>query len=487
MPDPYGFADFRSDTVTRPTPEMRKAMFDAEVGDDVLGDDPTVKALEAEAVRISGKPRALFVPSGTMANQIAIHVHCRPGDEILTEERSHTFLFEAAGAARFSGTQIRPFPARGGIPDVATIKSVMRSPNDPHEPRSRLLVVENTHNMAGGRVIPLPALIELRKYCLEVGLKLHMDGARVFNASVRSGVPVDAYAACTDSIMFCLSKGLGAPVGSMLCGEEEFIREALRARKAFGGGMRQAGVIAAAGLLALKQGWNHLKDDHKRAMRLALAFEVMPGVFINPEKVETNIVMLKTPGHDAHALVGALRTRKILALAIGPRRIRFVLHRDVNDRDVFRLIGAMSDFTRLRPEELPRPGVTPAAPAPAVAASPAPAAAASAPQAMPVAGTNGNGSTPARATPPAVLTPAEPPARAVAEEAPPRRRRRSAAAETAADPSSVDPAVTAAEPEPEVDADPEAATVKGRKTAGRKAAAKKTTTATRKKATRKKA
>jgi threonine aldolase len=338
-------ADFRSDTVTRPTPAMRDAMARAEVGDDVMGEDPTVALLEAAAAQALGKPAALFVPSGTMANQIAVHVHCRPGDELICEARSHVYFFEGGSVARLSGTQVRPLVADDGFPTPAQIEAAIR-PDDVHFPRTRLLVLEDTHNMAGGRVAGPQRLRELAAAAHRAGLSVHIDGARLANAAVAAGCPLAELAAPADSVSLCLSKGLGAPVGSVVAGSSEFVAAARRVRKAFGGGMRQAGVIAAAGLLALQHGPQLLVADHARARRLAQALAPLPGLLVDVGAVETNIVMLDLQRGSPVELVAFLRQRSVLAAAPGPMRVRFVTHRDVGDADVDACIAAVTAWTQ---------------------------------------------------------------------------------------------------------------------------------------------
>ncbi|MCC7397124.1 MAG: aminotransferase class I/II-fold pyridoxal phosphate-dependent enzyme [Planctomycetes bacterium] len=337
-------ADFRSDTMTRPTPAMRAAMAAAEVGDDVWGEDPTVTRLEAAAAALLGKPAALFLPSGTMANQVAIHVHCRAGDELICEERSHVYFYEGGGIARLSGTQVRPLVAADGTPTPEQVHAAVRA-DDPHFPRSRLLVLENTHNMAGGRVATPARMAAAAAAAHEHGLLVHVDGARLLNAAVALGRPASELTAAVDSTTLCLSKGLGAPVGSVLAGSVAFVAEARRARKAFGGGMRQAGVLAAAALLALQDGPALLVLDHRRAKVLAAGLHALPWARVDVGATETNIVMLDLePAASPDALLQHLRTAGVLAAKAGPRRVRFVLHRDVDDDGVARCLAACRDF-----------------------------------------------------------------------------------------------------------------------------------------------
>jgi threonine aldolase len=336
-------ADFRSDTMTAPTPAMRQAMANAEVGDDVWGEDPTVKRLEEDGAKVLGKPAALFLPSGTMANQVAIHVHCRPGDELVCEERSHVYYYEGGGIARLSGTQVRTLVAADGFPSAAQIEGAVRA-YDPHFPRSRLLVLENTHNMAGGRVASAARMGEMAAAARRHNLLVHVDGARLCNAAVALGCAPSELVAAADTTTLCLSKGLGAPVGSLLAGPADFIAEARRARKAFGGGLRQAGVLAAAGLIALHEGPALLAKDHARARQLADGLAALPWLQIDIAATETNIVMADCRSGDPVALLAHLRAASVLAAKAGPKRIRFVLHRDVPDDAVPRCLAACRSF-----------------------------------------------------------------------------------------------------------------------------------------------
>jgi threonine aldolase len=321
--------DLRSDTVTQPTEAMREAMACAEVGDDVLGEDPTVNRLEARAAEIFGKGAALFVPSGTMGNQICLGTLTSPGDEIIAEAQSHVLINEAAGAARWWGCQISPVKGERGVLPLESVEAAVRQP-DIHHPVTTLLSLENTHNYAGGTVIPIDRIDALADLARRHGLGLHMDGARVFNAQVASDVPVARIVRDIDLISVCLSKGLGAPVGSIVLGNEERIATCRRLRKALGGGMRQAGVLAAAGLIALDEGPALLAEDHRRARSLAEEVAALPGAEIDPEAVQTNLVMVTTRG-DAWQAETALAERGVLTFALDARRVRFVFHRDLGD------------------------------------------------------------------------------------------------------------------------------------------------------------
>src|SRR3712207_6553775 len=260
--------DLRSDTVTRPTEEMRRAMFEAALGDDVFGEDPTVNRLEEYVADLLGKEAALYAPSGTMCNQIGVFVNTNRGDEVLVHEGAHAFNYEAGAPALLSGVQIRPLPGEGGIISPDTLRAAVR-PENVHFPRPTLLCLENTHNTAGGKVYPLEDFAEVTAAADEMGLRVHLDGARLFNAQVATGIPAREWCEHADTVSVCSSKGLGAPVGSLLAGDGEIIREARRARKAFGGGMRQAGVIAAGSLYAFEHHTDRLAEDHERAKKLA--------------------------------------------------------------------------------------------------------------------------------------------------------------------------------------------------------------------------
>jgi len=337
-------SDFRSDTVTRPTPRMREAMAQAVVGDDVFGDDPTVKRLEAKAAELLGKQAALFVCSGTMGNEIAVKVWTNPGDEIIVERDSHIYLYESASTAFISGVQTCPIESEDGSIPLEKIRAAIRDASDLHCPRTALICVENTHNMKGGRVLAIDYLRRLKRLASEYSIPVHLDGARLFNASCASGVPAREYAAEADSVMFCLSKGLSAPIGSILVGDDEFIEKARRVRKALGGGMRQVGVIAAPGLVALEEMIDRLGIDHENARRLALGLAELPGLVIDPQKVETNIIMLQVrpPAPSANLLCARLAEHGILAHAFDETTIRFVTHKDIGEADVERLINTMA-------------------------------------------------------------------------------------------------------------------------------------------------
>jgi threonine aldolase len=332
----HAFVDLRSDTVTKPTPEMRQAMAEAEVGDDVLGDDPTVVRLEELAAAKLEKEAALFVPSGSMGNNIAINVHTQPGDEVLLDWDAHSLCYEVGGPAALSGVQTRQFRSHQGVPDVRDVESAIRA-RTLHSPGTSLLVLENTHNRAGGAIIPLNVQAELYALAKGRGLSVHLDGARLFNAAIATGIPGSVYAAQSDSVSFCLSKGLGSPVGSLLCGTREFVDKARRVRKLFGGGMRQVGVLAAAGIVALNTMIDRLAEDHRRAKRLAQGIAGLPGICVEAESVQTNMVYFET-ARPASEFVQTLESEKVRCLATAPNRIRLVTHHDVDEEDIDRAI-----------------------------------------------------------------------------------------------------------------------------------------------------
>jgi threonine aldolase len=322
--------DLRSDTVTKPDAEMRRAMAEAEVGDDVYGEDPTVAKLEEEAAAALGFEASIFVPSGTMGNQIALHLLGRPGFEIICDAISHIFRFEMGAMAALSGLLPRTLASPRGLLDPAAVEAAIEKDPTFHA-CTGLLSVENTHNIAGGVVYDRPRLESLLDVARRHGLPVHLDGARIFNAAVALGTSAAALAAGFDSAMFCLSKGLGAPVGSMLCGPRDFIRDAHRVRKMLGGGMRQAGVIAAAGLIALRKGPGRLAEDHENAKRLALALAGLPGVEIDPASVQTNILVCRVGEEQGYTagFLARLREAGVLASRVSVDQARFVTHRDV--------------------------------------------------------------------------------------------------------------------------------------------------------------
>jgi threonine aldolase len=335
--------DLRSDTVTRPTAQMRAAMAAAEVGDDVYGEDPTVNLLERRAAEIFDREAALFVPTGTMGNQIAIRLHTQPGQEVIAESRAHILDWEMATTAVFSGCLVRAVPTERGILTWKHIEPAIHE-RGALRAATGLIEIENTHNMAGGVVTPLPVLEGIWAGAKERKLPSHLDGARIFNAATALGVDVRELTRGFDTVMFCLSKGLGAPVGSMLTGSAEMMERARIYRKALGGGMRQAGVLAAAGLIALEQGPARLHEDHANARLLAEALANMEGVAIDLDAVETNIVIFRLTGRlSAAELVARLKKRGILASTVGPDAIRLVTHLDVDRAACVTAAEALAD------------------------------------------------------------------------------------------------------------------------------------------------
>ena len=332
--------DLRSDTFTKPTPAMRAAMAGAEVGDDVWGDDPTARRLEAAAAEILGKEAALFVPSGTMANQIALLVHCRPGDEVIVGRGAHTRLYESGAGAAWAGVQ---FAEVGGADGTFTGDDVDAAalPADRNLPRTRLVALENTHNRGGGRIWPPAQVDAVAARARDRGLALHLDGARLWNAAVASGRPERELAAPFDTVSACFSKGLGAPVGSVIAGRGDDIERARRFRKMLGGGMRQVGVLCAAALYALDHHRARLADDHAHARRLAEGLAGLPGVRLDPAAVETNIVIFEVVGLTAAELATRVAASGVRLHAIAPTRLRAVTHLDVDAAGVERAIAAV--------------------------------------------------------------------------------------------------------------------------------------------------
>ena len=334
------YSDFRSDTTTHPTPQMRKAMAEAVVGDDVIGFDPTVEKLEAMAAGMFGKEAGLYVPTGTMANSIAVKVWTTELEEVIVEERAHIYNMESTIITFISRVTPRPVPSNRGAMDPALVESFIRKPSVSN-PRTSLICVENTHNHWGGAVVPFDNLKAIRAVADKHDVKIHFDGARVFNASVASGVPVKQYGEIGDSITFCLSKGLSAPIGSVIMGSKDFIAQARRVRKALGGGMRQVGVIAAPGIVALTEMCDRLKEDHARAKTIALAIAELPGIGLNPDHVESNIIIFEFahPKLTKQDFLDKLKENGILASS--PKYgIRVVTHHDIDDDDVDKLISA---------------------------------------------------------------------------------------------------------------------------------------------------
>ena len=325
--------DLRSDTVTRPTEAMRQAMATAQVGDDVFGDDPTVAALERRTAEILGKEAATYMPSGTMTNQVAIRCHTEPGDEIILEARAHSYFFESGAPAGLSGVMCRLIEGKGGVFTAEQVKEVLR-PRDVHFPPTKLLALENTHNGGGGTVWPIETVAEVTELAHEAGLKTHLDGARLWNACAATGLSEAEYARHFDTVSVCFSKGLGAPVGSALAGTEQFIQRARRFRKMFGGAMRQAGIIAAGALYALAHHRRRLTEDHAKAKRLAEGLAQLPGIQVDPQAVQTNILFFDLTSMPAQELTDKLRQRGVLIGPAGPDRIRAVTHLDVSSEQI---------------------------------------------------------------------------------------------------------------------------------------------------------
>src|SRR5262244_687645 len=325
------YIDLRSDTVTKPTDEMREAMARAEVGDDVYGEDPTARRLQERAAEILGKEAALFVPSGTMGNQIAVRLHTQPGQEVIIEERSHMFNLEMAGMAVISGTLAHPIRCADGIMDWDSIEAALR-PKNSFNAQTGLIAIENTQNLAGGTVMSFEQMQDITERAHNAGLPVHLDGARIFNAAIVLRRDVAEIASLFDSVMFCLSKGLGAPVGSMLVGSREFIDRARVYRKMFGGGMRQVGVLAAAGLVALEKSPARLHEDHAKAQFLAKGLAEIEGVALDPERVQTNILVfdISATGKTTTEISASLKQRRVLANGINNQLMRMVTHKDVS-------------------------------------------------------------------------------------------------------------------------------------------------------------
>ena len=343
------FIDLRSDTVTKPTSAMRRAMFDAEVGDDVYGEDPTVNLLEQYAAEIIGKEASLFVPTGTMGNQTAICAHTRPGQEIVCDDRSHIVLYEMGALAVIAGCLTRTIATEDGLLGRDAVGARLRGPSD-HYRGTGLVAIENSHNVAGGRVYPQKRVDEICDRAHSEDIPVHMDGARIFNAAAYLGVTLAEVAAPVDSVMFCLSKGLGAPVGSILAGRRSFIDEARRVRKSLGGGMRQAGVLAAAGLVALEESPTKIPIDHANARYLAESLLEMPGIAIDPALVETNILFFDCAdsGMETPELSRRLKEKGVLANGLSGTRMRLVTHYDVSSDDCLTAMNVMREILTTR-------------------------------------------------------------------------------------------------------------------------------------------
>lgn len=339
--------DLRSDTVTRPTPAMRAAIQAAEVGDDVFEDDPTVIRLQETVAALLGKEAALFVPSGTMSNQIAVKVHTRPGDELICDADCHIYTYEAGGPAVLSGVTCRCVAGEHGILDVGQLEDKIR-PDNEHYVRTRLVCLENTHNRGGGKVYPLEKIEAISAWTRANGLALHLDGARLWNAVVATGTPARVWAGHFDSVSVCFSKGLGAPLGSALVGGREFIARARRVRKLLGGGMRQVGIVAAAALYAVEHHIERLAEDHENAQVIARAIEDTPGLRLYPPEVETNLIWFRVDPEvgTAKAVAAALKDRGVLVHAGGPQTVRACTHLDVSAAQAARAAEAIRKTIR---------------------------------------------------------------------------------------------------------------------------------------------
>jgi threonine aldolase len=347
MSTPEPIVDLRSDTVTRPTPAMRRAMAEAVVGDDVLGDDPTVQELERRIAALAGKEAALYVPSGTMGNQVAIKCHTEPGDEVLLERESHIFVYEQGGLGANSGCLAHVLEGERGVLLPEQVVAAVRAwTHDEHVARVRLVCLENTHNRAGGAIVPLGRLRAVAEVARAQDVAVHLDGARLWNASVATGIPVSDWAATADSVMMCFSKGLGAPVGSVLTGPGDFIRRARRVRKRWGGGMRQVGILAAACLHALDHHVERLAEDHAHARALAEGFARAGGVRVVPPDTNIVIVDLEDRALDPAVLLRALEARGVRMLPFGARRLRAITHLDVDGAGIERAVAAFGEAVR---------------------------------------------------------------------------------------------------------------------------------------------
>ncbi len=340
--------DLRSDTVTRPTPAMREAMAKAEVGDDVYGDDPTVNRLQEMAAARTGKEAALFVPSGTMGNLASILAHCQRGDEVMLGDKSHTFLYEAGGISAVGGIHSRQLTNQlDGSLLLSDLEAGLRG-SDSHFPPTRLVCLENTHNRCGGTYQTPDYFRQVGEFAQAHGLKVHLDGARIFNATVAQGMDVKAFTQHVDSLTFCLSKALAAPVGSLICGTREFIQRAHRMRKVLGGGMRQAGVLAAAGIVALETMVERLSEDHARARALAERLGKTPGLVVNNGGPSTNMIFLSLADSvslSAKEAAEQLKARGVLVGVVGARQFRLVTHYEVDDAGVEQAAAAFGDVT----------------------------------------------------------------------------------------------------------------------------------------------
>ncbi|UCD93873.1 MAG: aminotransferase class I/II-fold pyridoxal phosphate-dependent enzyme [Candidatus Zixiibacteriota bacterium] len=342
--------DLRSDTVTRPSPQMRKAIAEAEVGDDVFRDDPTVIRLEEKVAELFGTEASVYVPSGTMGNQVALKTLSEPGWEILCERDCHIVNYEVAGPAIHSSLLINMIDTEHGVFTAEDVESHVREPNI-HNPLTKIVTIENTHNRHGGTIFPLNEILRIRKVASKHNLLMHLDGARIWNAHIATGAPLADWVAPFDSVSVCLSKGLGAPVGSMILGTKDFIEKARRTRKLFGGGMRQVGILAAAGLYAVEHNIDRLAEDHDSARILAEGLGGIDGFDIDPDRVQTNIVIfdISKTGKTSTEIVGIFKRHGVLGVPFGPTRVRFVTHLDVTAEDCRKAVEIISGLNFDRP------------------------------------------------------------------------------------------------------------------------------------------
>jgi threonine aldolase len=346
-----GQLDFRSDTVTRPTPEMRAAMANSVVGDDVFDEDPTVHALQERVAHLLGKEAALFVPSGSMSNQIGVRVHCDPGDEFICEAGCHIYNYEQGAYAQLSGLATRTVEGRQGVLELSQLTGLIRADNE-HLVRTRLVCLENTHNRGAGRIQPYDGVVEICDWAHANGLRTHLDGARLFNAVVASGIDAASWSKPFDTVSVCFSKGLGAPVGSALAGPKDLIKKARRIRKLFGGGMRQAGIIAAGALYALDHHIQRMAEDHANARRIGQAVSEIAGLRLVGDAVDTNIVIFHVDPKlgTAAEFCEKLKARGLLMLAIGPQQVRAVTHLDVSEADTARACEILAEVAATAPQ-----------------------------------------------------------------------------------------------------------------------------------------
>lgn len=338
------YIDLRSDTVTRPSEGMRKAMYEAEVGDDVFQEDPTVNKLQEFAAELLGKEAALFVSSGVMGNQLCLRVHTNPADEVICERDAHIFQYESGSPAVLSGLQLMPVEGRMGVITPEQIEPNIRPVSAYYMPRTKVIALENTHNRAGGTVHPMDNIVNVKALAKKYNLRYHLDGARLWNASAATGIPVKEYASHFDSVSCCLSKGLGAPVGSIIAGAKDFITEAFRVRKAWGGGMRQIGILAAAGLYAIQNNFERLKDDHKHARLLAETINEIPAFEIDMDSVQTNIVIFKPLKNSVEDVIEKCRNEGLLLSEGKPGYLRAITHLDAGYEDILNAIKTLKNL-----------------------------------------------------------------------------------------------------------------------------------------------